>query len=220
MPAPFKIAQGDVMLQSEYAEPVFDFLQSPAIVSNLTQSLSKHGVRLNDMRYETAGSLADICILVYLYNFSTILRVRLDRVELQAANLQGLEISRFASVVQDVIEALHRSRDSLTFKTHIVTVNLHGAFAGESPTKFLSRYVTHSPEGLGPVAGNGVVFYFGVEGPQLASSLTLDLSVQVTDGLYLRVHTTWDGKLSAAELATMVRTYLDSVLKSLELGLE
>ncbi len=212
------LAQGDSMLQSEFVEPAFDIFQNPSSLGALFSGLSKYGLRLNDLRLETAGTLGDFSVLGYLFSFAVSVRIRLDRIEIQCMNLKQVGATTLDHVVVDAFKAVKLARPSLAFKTHVLGLNLHGSLEGVTTLEFLSKYAAAGPDGIGPRIGNGVVFYFGPEGPRLTSSLTLDLSIHVPDGLFLRVHSTWDGqKLEAMELPIGARGYVASVLKSLEL---
>jgi hypothetical protein len=204
-----------------YSETAFDLFQNLSLLSLIYGELSKHGVGLGNMTLITAGSLSEVNLQAYLPNYVGVVRVHFDRTEIQSLDLTRVDTPTLVSISTSVFKAMATAKPALKYKTHALTLNLHGKLSGSSASAFISKYVTARPKGLGPEVGRGVVFYAGADGSQLMSTLTLDLSGLVADALYVKLFSTWDGaKLEPPQLATLVQKHVDSVLNSVDLVLK
>jgi hypothetical protein len=212
------VAEGAIGLVSDFSHPIFDLFRDLSILDHLYEGLAKHGLKLSDMRFETTGSFGDIHVLAYLFNFAVVVRIRLDKIEIQSLVPSRVDLDRLTNVVEEVFRAVRTTRSDLGFAKHTLTFDLHGSLEGQSAPDFISRYATGNLERLGPSVGKGAVFYFGAEGVRLMSSLTLDLSQRVVEGLYLRAYMVWDGqRLQATELGSVAGKHLEEVFKTIDL---
>jgi len=98
-------------------------------------------------------------------------------------------------------------------------VGIHGRLEGESVKDYLSRFVRNIPTGLGPPIGNGGVVYFGADEDRLLSTVTVDMSALLPDGLFVRTQVVWDA--NKVEIPSIPMRAVSFVRHALErLGLE
>ncbi len=218
----YKVIEGSLGFQSDFSAPAFDlFAGAPlgiSLLDNLYAGLSKYGASLGDIRVEAVGSLADVNVQAFLLSFGLIVRVRLDKIEVQSPDVRRINLERLSSIAADLLRTMKKVKPNLEFSRHTLTVDLHGHLEKKSPADFLSRFVTQDPKGIGPLVGKGVVYYLGAEGRRLMASVTVDLSQRVADALYFRVQAQWDGqKLEANEITSTAMGYFNEALASLEL---
>lgn len=219
----FKVAQGDLNFQANFPEPAFElFRDSLGLQRLLFTKLARHRVQLTDIRVDPGnGTLGDYSLLSYLFNFSVSVRIRLERVEIQSFDLARVDVNKLNEAGVDVLEAIRSHVPSLSFKTHVLSVGLHGKLEGISVREFLSRFVTSGPKNLGPSIGNGAVFYFGPDAERLMSAVTTDLSSLIDGGLYVRLHVIWDAsKVPIEGLPGVGDKYLRDALTQLDLAIE
>jgi hypothetical protein len=219
----FKVAQTDLGFQSEFPEPAFNlFRDTWALQRQLFATLARHGLRLTDIRPERgSGSLGDFSIVCFLFNFSVTVRIRLERIEIVCLDLARVAPDKLNHAGVDVLEAIRSHLPGASFKTHTLSLGLHGTLEGMGTHEFISRFVMKSPENLGSPIGSGVVFYYGPEAERLTSSVTLDLSALIAGGLYLRAQTVWDAqRVNVGALPNFVDKHIREVLLHLGLKLE
>ena len=97
--------------------------------------------------------------------------------------------------VDGVIGAVRRASPELRFKTHAVSYACHGLIEGMKAAEFVRRFVPNSVniDGFGDCLGAGAALYFGEAPPMISSTLTLDVSRVVQDGLFVRVFMVMEG---------------------------
>jgi hypothetical protein len=196
MAVKFDVSRADLSIEAGFSQPEFGlFRDTHALLDQLYKALEPYGIRLNDIRIEQGGgSAADFHLLCHLFDFMMTIRVRINRVEIYCSQLPRDYVERFGGAVVHALGALRAHQSTLQYRTHALAVSLHGVLEGVTAKDYVSRFATSIPAGLGPSVGSATVMYFGPEGDRTFSSLTVDMSALVTNGLYVRAHVVWDGK--------------------------
>jgi hypothetical protein len=223
MSSPIKMVQGDLVFQADLTQPAFSLLQSSSkLYQALFAALSRYGLRLGDMKPEQgSGTLGDLHLQCSFYNFTTSLRVRLERIELTCFDLTRVERGQLEEVTVSALEALSQSLSpDVSFKTYSLGISLHGLLAEGEVKDFLGRFVTAIPKDLGPSLGAGCIFYFGAEAERVTSSLAMDLSAVVENGLFLRLQVVWDAeKVEIKAIPTVASQHIENALAQVGLVL-
>jgi len=122
-----------------------------------------------------------------------------ERVEVVCAELPQPDVEKFNAAMLDALRAVKEHRPELSFRAFALAIRMHARLKGLPVRDYLGRFVSNIPQDLGPSTGSGTVFYFGSEGDRLLSSLTVDVSAVVPDGVYLGVHAVWDARRTEVE---------------------
>lgn len=197
----FSAAKADLSFEAGWGRPEFAlFRDTQGLLRHVFMRLEPHGLRLADMRIERgAGSAADFHLLCYLFNLWMTTRIRLDRVEVYCSELPQDYVKKIGAAIVDTVLAVRNHFPETSYRSYTLAVGLHGLLEGQSVKQFLSGFAVNAPGGLGPLIGNGAVFYFGPEGERLLSSVTVDMSAVVSEALYVRTHVVWDAKQVSIE---------------------
>jgi hypothetical protein len=218
-----KVAQGDLGVQADFAEPAFEiFRDVSSLHRRLYSALSPLGVRLADIRPDRgAGSLADVHVALSLFGLTTSVRIRMDKIEINCADTRRVDQASIERAVVEVLQAVKNLVVGLQYRSYSLAVGVHGALGAGDVKEFLGRFAKVSQLDLGPSLGAGLVLYHGAEGDRLLSAVTLDLSAVVSGGLFLRAYAAWDGRrLEAASLPASASKYWTDVQTKLGLRLE
>jgi len=217
-----EISKADLAFEAGFSRPEFALFQNAALLlDRVYRRLEPYGLRLSDIRVERgAGNVGDQHILLYLFNYSMTVRVRIERIEVSCSALPQDLVEKFKAAILDVLQAIKDSKPDLSFRAYAIALALHAKLEGQSATDYLARFVTNVPKNLGASTGRGAVFYFGPEGDRLLSTVTADVSAVVPDGLFVRVHAVWDaGRVAPDALARIAEPFLLQALESLDLQL-
>jgi hypothetical protein len=220
MSLPFEVTQGTVSVQADFAEPAFHLFQdSPALYSALFGRLSRHGLRPADMKVEFGDStLGDFHLRCFLYAFAVTIRVRIERVEI-LCDATKLDRDKMGEVIVDALEAVRSRLPDPSLKAYTVDSAVHGSVKDKKAADFVSQ-LTKEPLKVGPPIGAGCIFYYGPDSGRLSSSVALDLSGYIKDGVFLRVYAVWDGKgVEPSAVPSLASTYFETVLSTLGLTL-
>jgi hypothetical protein len=219
MPIALEVVKAELSFEAAFPQPQFGMLRDgPALLHHLFTRLAPHGLRLNDLRFERGANLSEQHLLCYLFNYWMTIRIRLERVEIVCTELPKDYVEKFAAAILDVLGAVVDYQSALSFQAFAAAVGLHGRLAGCTARDFLARLAPQIPQGLGPAAGNGAVFYFGPVGERVLATITADVSAAISDGLYLRIHGVWDAKkIAPPALPQAIELFVQQALESLEL---
>ena len=192
----FHVERADLHFEAGYNEPEFALFRDTAeLLRHLFKKLEPHGAGLSDIRVERgAGSAADFHVLCYLFNFWMTIRIRVDRVEIICSVFPRDYAEKFSAAIVDTLGAISSFRGDISFRAYALVIGLHGSVDGKSNEKFLSRFATNIPTGLGPSVGTGTVMYFGPANERQMCAVTVDRSAVVQDALFVRTHVVWDAK--------------------------
>lgn len=221
MASRFEVERADLAFEAGYAEPAFELLRDVSgLLRSLYSHLTPHGMRLTDMKVERGGnSVIDHHVFCYLFNFVMTARVRVERIEVTCSEFPRAYVEKFGAAIVAVVRAVQQHAPHIRFRAHAMGVSLHGRIDGTPAREYLSQFAAGIPDGLGPSTGNGAVFYFGQDADQLLSSVSMDVSASVPNGLWVRPHVVWDAtKVNVERLPEHAELFVRKVLA--QLGLE
>lgn len=218
---PFRVSQGDFVFQADFAAPIFELFNDAALQRQIFSRFTRHGLRLVDIKAERgAGSLGEVHLHCWFFNFSAALRIWLERVEINCFDVTRVNTPKLKDLITDVLETAP-ALFKVPFKTYAMALGLHGLLEGVAPKDFLSKFVTKVPNTLGPLLASGSVFYYGAKAERLLSSLTIDLSAAVREGIFVRIQATWDAeKVGSGALTGLAENHVQEALNQLGLRLD
>jgi len=218
VPGRFAVATGELLCQSNFAEPVFALLDDGEFLRRLYSQLAKYGLTLSGMRWEEASSFGDEKLTCAVANLNSVVNILLERVEVHCLDVTRLDRAVFKELVSDTLQAVGAYQGN-SLKTHAFSLTMHGTIAGLPPRDFLRRFVPSSPD-LGPSIGTGVAFYYGAAADRVIAALTADLSPIIHDTLFVRIHGVWDAeKVGTAAFIANAESFINRALDSLDLSL-
>ncbi len=189
----FTIEQSEIELESKFAPRLWSVVHDvPVLYDALLDELAHVGLSSMDLRPDAGnGSVGGAGLGVWLFGGKANVRIGLDSVRFQTSSPEPQVVDS----VDGVIGAVRRASPELRFKTHAVSYACHGLIEGMKAAEFVRRFVPSSVniDGFGDCLGVGAALYFGEAPPMISSTLTLDISRVVPDGLFVRVLMVMDG---------------------------
>ena len=211
-----QVKLAELSYQAQLVMPIFDVLRK---VERLYQSIFSHltqfGVQLTDIKIEsTSSNPGDLVVACYLPRVSSVLRYRLDRYEAYFADPRHLGLQTINDVVLSGMEAVKNVSDNLSVKAHTIVLGIHGETEDGSVMEHLRKHVNYPLSGIGSLAGAGVVYYLGSEGPRTESIILFDRSSVVPNGLFVRLTGVLDGgKVTPTEVHKSILEDFTTILK-------
>ena len=182
------VARSEVELESSFAPRLWALVHEvPVLYDALLDQLRPLGLSSMDLRADVGdGSVGSAGLGFWLLDGKTNVRVGLESVRLRWAFFP----SDFATAVDGVSAALQQALPEIRFRTHAFSYACHGRVEGAESKEFVRRFTSEGPsiEGFGEHLGAGAAFYFGEASPVISSTLTLDVSRALHDGLFVRVY--------------------------------
>jgi hypothetical protein len=203
--------------QGLYARPAFGLLHAHVPVNDhLFGALKKHGLRVQDIKGE-GGNTGDTTLVYDLPAVSTIVRVRLDMLDITCANMLAIGHEQTLQIVIDCWNALQAADNSVEPVQHMITRASQFRVTDEVYKKVLGLLV-NTPKNLAREPESGVVFYFPAgsrEGDQ-GGNVVLDRLGFNSGVLNIRVGMSIDAKkIELSALRSYVDEYVNNSLSML-----
>jgi hypothetical protein len=186
----------------------------PGLLEQVFSRLAQHGLGLASTRQNFGSghvNFNEVSLQCDLPGWT--LKIFFDHVELTTS----LDAYR-EGIAKAAAEIVKQQESSLDFATFTSVLSLHGKVMNGEYREVLSQFTCEPSTRPGPMLGSGAVFYFGSEGDRLLTSLTIDRSARVEDGIFVNSHIVYDA--SKASLASLedIRLRIDETLA--HVGLE
>lgn len=214
----FRIERSELNAQLSFSAPFWPIANNIAgLYAGLLKHLRDFGVTSQAMRTDSAdGSLGGFNVNFWMLNFGVIVRIRLDGIELNAPTF-GVDADQLERAYRALDQGLREAQNDLSYSSYVVTVGMHGRVEGSESKQFLARFTTGAPEGLGDLVGSGAIFYFEGRPPATLLSVTADLSAVVAGGVFVKVHSVFDGSMQPEALRAAAERQLEQSVKALGL---
>jgi hypothetical protein len=197
MPEDFAIEHSDRTYRFYLAAPLFEAWANPRYVAEaLYPVLQRHSIGLQNMQLENQGNLGQANLRCVAADSSTSLTLFLDRLEVWTTSL-----SAHCALPRDAAEELVERVSGAAIASYEAIARWHGRIAQLSAADFLGRFVHKVPTTFGPSLGAAATFYYGADSTSLTSSINLDLSSLVKEGLFVQGASIFDrASMSPQEL--------------------
>ncbi len=184
----FAIERSELELESTFVPRLWALVHDvPVLYDALLDQLHPYGLSSTDLRPDAGdGSIGSAGLGFWLFEGQTNVRIRLDAVRFRWAVFP----SDVVNSVDGVTAALRQASPEIRFQTHSVSYACHGHVEGAKSNEVVRRFTPERPTivGFGESLGAGAAFYFGEAPPVISSTLTLDVSRVLQDGLFVRVY--------------------------------
>ena len=216
---PFDTQRSDISIQGTFEPELWClFHDVPRFYSGLLHGLRDTGITPNSVKVDNGdGSLGGYNVQFWLLDSRVLVRVRLDRFEIDYRNIVQSNIAPVELVLVRLVDALAASTSGFRMANYIVDLHLHGDVVGVDRDEYLSRFVKNAPN-LGPSLGSGCVFYFGDQPGAALRTVSVDLSGVVPGKVYVRLYASLDGSIAPGDLRTVVEKEAKASLAAM--GLE
>lgn len=217
-----KPTQSDAQYQGPFQHLAFGPLANPVpLYQNLLKHLGKYGASLKDLKFDSTV-LSDANISCSLLGLSTVIRVRLDWLEVTFLKLHEVGEKIAGQILLDSWAAVHETDPSMAIIEHGVSINAYTEIRDAPYDAVIRRYVT-IPPALGEKTLAGVAFYLP-EDPakgERRGSIVLDRLTGQERGLVLKVNVVFDAKqVPFSTLTQRIDEYVTRHLDHLALALD
>jgi hypothetical protein len=163
------------------------------------------GITVNGIKSDVGdGSLGAYNVNFWLLGFRALVRVRLERVEIQVNNLTRQDLDQLEGAVIKLIRALSKADPKSVIASYTIDLGLHGSLVGTDPKGHLGRFLRAAPNSSTPLIGCGVVFYLGADDIATVRSVTADLSGVLPGNLYVRLFSVYSNSVQPSGLRQVI----------------
>jgi hypothetical protein len=210
----FKIQRRTAILRAEYPSPLFQaFTEVWPLQQAIYQVLAPHGVSASDVRVERRNG--DPTLTCNVLSLGMVVSLRLTHLEVFVMH-PGEDPIRPA-LISELLDRLSAAVGGFVLFT--LGIDDHGILEGSTPTELIGRFVKPPDSRLGAPQSSSVAFYYGPSETRAVTSIHLEPSSLVSDGLFVKTTCVW--KADGLDLATMIsdaRAVVADTLEALGLG--
>lgn len=153
-----------------------------------------------------------------LNTYNAFVRVWIDHLDIFFLDLRRVSQDQMLEIAGAILDALQHTGQDIKMEQYTATLTLHGIPQGIEISQFTAQYIQKPPDGLGPIVGSGVAYYFGPEAERRASSLAIDMSAVVPSAIFIKASVIYDGTtLQMARSLSTARDYIFNMLAGVHL---
>ena len=211
----YAVNKSDLSVEGFFAEPAFNLLRTNSDVLNVvTPCLSAFcPIRGADIRIDQdSNPIGNANVIFELHPFNGVARISIDRAQIALFSPHSLDTDIISRLSSSFFGAVNETLSGNSYGHYLVQFSLHAALENISPAAHTGRFVSAPSEDSDSVIGNAVTFYLGQHGPRLYSSITLDMSGEFSECVFVRTAIAFDAsKISASGLKEPVVEHSNSL---------
>ena len=200
----YTVKKSDLSVEGYFWRPAFALLgPNSNLHSAVTTSLSDfYPIQGSDIRInQDTNPLANAEVTYDLRPFNGFARVTIDRTQLVLFSPHTLTTELITGLSLALLNAVHKEIDQDMYASFLIQISLHAELQDIEPAAYTSKFVSSALEGVGSIIGNSATYYLGQEGSRAHSSVTLDMSGEFSECVFVRIALRYDGKqIAASEL--------------------
>lgn len=214
------VGQATVDYHGFFAEPAFNLMgEMRQIITGLAHTFAAHKLGLGNFRLEgNAEEPSSAAAVVRLGRFG-IYKFKFDQVQASLNGFDDDDLEGMISVIEKGNNWIRETVNDFAFKTHAFIYTSHSALSAGTSSSFLLSLPRRSVPVPGEDLGSGILETWHDSTIDARIRLSLDHSLQETDGLYLHYMVVFErDDLDYFDTAHRSRELLEAFLN--EIGLE
>ena len=199
----YAIKKSELSVEGYFHSPALTLLTSESnLHGTIVAFLSDHYIiQGDDIRInQDTNPLANANVTYDLRPFNGFARVSVDRAQLVLFSPHTLDVDTISGISLQLLNAVQKENKEEPYASFLVQIGLHVELRDIGPAVYTGRFVS-TPKELESIIGHSVTYYLGEEGPRAHSAVTLDMSGEFSECIFVRVVLRFEGeKISTNEL--------------------
>ena len=212
----YAVKKSDLSVEGFFARPAFNLLRTNSDLLNVvTPCLSAFcPIRGADIRIDQdSNPLGNANVIFELHPFNGVARVSIDRAQIALFSPHTIDTEIISRLSSSFFNALNETLSGNSYGNFLVQFSFHAALENTTPAAHTRRYISAPTVDSDSIVGNSVTYYLGQDGPRLHSSITLDMSGEFSECVFVRIAVGFDAdEITASELAEPVVEHSNSLL--------
>ena len=217
----YAVKKSDLSVEGFFARPAFNLLRADSDVLNVvTLCLSDFcPIRGADIRVDQeTNPIGNANVVFELQPFNGFVRISTDRAQVAFFSPHSLGTDIISRLSSSFFEAVNEMLPPNSYGHYFVELSFHAALENFSPADHTRRFISASSEIADSIIGNSITYYFGQDDLRLHSSITLDMSGEFPECVFVRIAIGFDAnRISALELKDEVVEHSNSLLALIDL---
>lgn len=212
----YSIRKSDLSVEGFFSEPTLNLLRANSdLLGVVTPCLSQFcPIRGADIRIDQdSNPLGNANVAFELHPFNGVARVSIDRAQIAFFSPHSLEIDLISRLSSAYFDSVGEVVSPNSYGHYLVQFSFHAELENVSATDHTRQFVSAPSVDSDSAIGNSVTYYFGKHNLRLHSSVTLDMSGEFSDCVFVRIAIGIDAnEISDVGLKTTVIDHGNSLL--------
>ncbi len=219
--AKYEVKKSDLSVEGFFSAPAFDLLRTNSDVLNvITSCLSPFlPIQGTDIRIDQqTNPVGNTNVIFELRPFNGIARISIDRAQIALFSPHSLDLDIISRLSSSLFDAINEMLTPASYGHYLVQFSFHAALENISPANYTRRFISAPSEDSDKLIGNSATYYFGQHDSRLHSSITLDMSGEFSDCVFIRIAMGFDAsRISATGLRAAAVDHIESLLALIDL---
>lgn len=220
----YTVKKSDLSVEGYFHQPAFALLSPMSnLHSTVTAKLSEfYAIQGRDIRItQDTDPLANAEVTYELRPFNGFARVSIERAQLVLFSPHTLNSETIAGLSLALLNGVNEGADDSSYASFLIQIGFHAELQDVTPSMYTKKYVSPISEELGSVVGNSITYYLGQEGTRIHSLVTLDMSGEFSECVFVRIVLRYDGaKIILSDLPEAVLEHYNQLLSLIGLDSE
>ena len=217
----YAVKKSDLSVEVFFAAPAFNLLRTNSdVLKVLTSCLSDFcPIRGADIRIDQeTNPIGNANVVFELQPFNGVARISMDRAQIALFSPHSLDTDIISRLSYSFFDAVNEMLPPNSYGHYLVQFSFHAALENISPADHTRRFISTPSENSDSVIGNSITYYFGQHDLRLHSSITLDMSGEFPDSVFVRIAMGFDAnRIFAVGLKDAVVEHSSSLLALVDL---
>ena len=221
----YSVRKSYLSIEGFFAEPAFKlFRENSDWLDDITSCLAEFcTIRGADIRVaQDTNPLSNANVEFVLHQFNGFSRLSVDKAQIALFDPHCLDLDQISHLSSSFFSAAKKVLLSSTYGLYFVNFNFHGLLENISPADHTRKFVSKlSHDNSNSAIGNSVTYYFGQNGLLRHSSVSLDMSGEFPDCVFVNIIMCFDAsKISSTDLKEPAIAHSTSLLNLIGLDAE
>ena len=212
----YTVKKSELSVDGHFQRPAFALLRPTSnLHSAVTSALSDFClIQGSDIRItQDTTPLANAEAIYNLRPFNGFAKVNIDGAQLVLLSPHTLSDTLIINLSLALLNAVHKEVDQTSYATFLIQIGFHAELPNINPAAYTGHFVSSEIHYVGSIIGNSATYYLGQEGTRLHSSVTLDMSGEFSECVFVRIAIRYDGsRIAASELPNAVQEHYNELL--------
>lgn len=220
----YTVKKSDLFVEGQFRQPAFALLGPKSnLHSTVTTYLSDfYAIQGRDIRItQDTNPLSNAEVTYELHPFNGFARVNVERAQLVLLSPHTLTSETIVNLSMALLNGIDKEVEDSSYASYLIQTGLHAELEGVAPSTYTKKFASSVSEDFSSTIGNSVTYYFGQEGSRIHSSVTLDMSGEFSECIFVRIVLRYDGeRIAISDLADAVIEHYNQLLNLIGLDSE
>ena len=212
----YTVKKSELSVEGYFRHPAFALLSPKSdLHKTVTTFLSDfYAIQSRDIRItQDTDPLSNAEVTYELRPFNGFARVSIERAQLVLFSPHTVNSENIANLSLALLNGVDKEVNDSPYASFLIQIGFHAELHDIAPSVYTKKYVSSTSKDLDSIVGNSITYYLGQEESRIHSSVTLDMSGEFSECVFVRMALRYDGeKIVISDLPDAVLKHYNQLL--------